>query len=77
LLYGLTLALLAGCPDPKGLGPNLDANIDYDTKKKVHDMAVTARKSAVEAINKEIAGDHKAAINLWGDVFGPNFPTYG
>lgn len=77
LLYGVTSAVLSGCPDPKNLGPNLDDDVSYDTKSKVHSASVSARQSAVNAINAEIAGDHKSAIGHWRLVFGPGFPQYG
>ena len=77
LLNALTSAVLSSCPDPKNLGPNLDAAVTHETKKKVSSAALSARQSAVAAINREIAGDHKAAISNWREIFGPAFPQYG
>ncbi|HEY3054105.1 MAG TPA: hypothetical protein VGK04_12030 [Thermoanaerobaculia bacterium] len=65
------------CPDPKGLGPNLDADISYETKKKVTDAMSEAARFASNADLMEGVGDQKSAIYWWGRVFGTDFPSYG
>jgi len=69
----LTLA----CPDPKGLGPALDANIDWETKSKVKTAMAEAAQSASYALMYKQQDKDKEAIYWWGQVFGGEFPNYG
>lgn len=68
--------LMASCADPKGLGPNLDANVDAETKNKVQAALNEAATHAGYALMYEQLKDDKNAIYWWGRVFGPEFPTY-
>ena len=65
------------CQDPKGLGPNLDANVDWDTKRKVIAALNDAATYAGYALMYEEQSDDKNAIYWWGRIFGTWFPTYG
>ena len=76
LLVGVKVTVLTTCPDPKGLGQTLDANVETETKRKVYNAANDAQQAALLAINAEIAGDHKTAIGHWRSVFGTTFPAY-
>ena len=69
--------LWASCPDPKGLGPKLDANVPYETKKKVADALNEGSQFAGYAIMYEKQANEKDAIYWWGRVFGSGFPSYG
>lgn len=69
--------LWLSCPDPKGLGPALDASVDYATKTKVADAMKEAATWAGYAIMYDGTSDPKNAIYWWGRVFGGAFPTYG
>lgn len=69
--------LLSSCPDPKGLGPDLDANIDWTIKQKVGDAMKEAWRDAWAANRYESEGKQKEAINSWRLVFGQEFPIYG
>jgi hypothetical protein len=71
----LATQILSSCPDPKGLGPNLDANVPWEVKRKVHQAANERAGYANQALEYEQKGDHKNAIKYWGLVF-PNFPAY-
>lgn len=72
----LAAQVVLACPDPKGLGPNLDAGVSWDTKNKVREAATKMVQYADWAIEYENKNEHKDAIMWWGFVF-PNFPTYG
>lgn len=72
----LATQVVQSCPDPKGLGGNLDAGISWETKRKVQEAATKRADYATWAIDYERKGDHKNAIMWWGYVF-PNFPSYG
>lgn len=65
------------CSDPKGLGPNLDANVPSETKTKVVDTMKNDSQSASYAIMYEGQSKDKDAIYWWGRVFGSGFPSYG
>ncbi len=69
--------LMSSYPDPKWLGPNLDDGIDYETKQKVRAKVDDAKTHGIAAAICENRGDQRGAIELWGDVFGRGFPTYG
>lgn len=69
--------LMSACPDPKGLGPNLDDGVDYAAKVSVRDKMREVAEYAGYALNYERAGHQETAIRHWRDVFGGEFPTYG
>ena len=69
--------LMNTCPDPKGLGPALDRNIDADTKNKVSSAMLDGNVRSQLALQKAAEGNVKEAIEWWGRLFGPEFPAYG
>lgn len=69
--------LTSSCPDPKGLGPDLDEDIERSTKEKVEEAMKKAADDAWYAVYYQQRGYQKDAINRWSDVFGPQFPSYG
>lgn len=69
--------LNTGCPDPKGLGPNLDIHVSVENKQKVDAALQEAAKRAGYALMYESQSDTKNAIYWWQQIFGANFPSYG
>ena len=69
--------LILDCPDPKGLGQSLDAQIDWETKSKVKTAMAEAAQSASYALMYKQQDKDKEAIYWWGQVFGGEFPNYG
>ncbi|BAY28161.1 hypothetical protein NIES2100_79900 (plasmid) [Calothrix sp. NIES-2100] len=69
--------LRTSCPDPKGLGPNLDASVDSSTKEKVAKAMSEASTWAGYALMYEAQSKHDEAIYWWQRVFGSQFPSYG
>lgn len=67
----------SSCPDPKGLGQNLDLEVSYETKQKVVNAIAEARQFADYALMYESQSNHKDAIYWWRRVFGSEFPEYG
>lgn len=65
------------CPDPKGLGPALDRDIEPVTKLKVSEAMKEAAQFASYATMYEGLDEHDSAIYWWGRIFGPDFPEYG
>jgi hypothetical protein len=72
----LHASILNSCPDPKGLGEDLDDAEDYDDRLKVWNVTSTMATYAANAIAAEQRDDDKAAIEWWQKVF-PGFPAYG
>jgi hypothetical protein len=72
----LQSAVLGSCPDPKGLGENLEVGVAWDKRVKVYSSAGQMAQYADEALSQEAKGDHKAAIGYWSRIF-PGFPAYG
>jgi len=72
----LRSAVLSSCPDPKGLGANLELAVGWDTRKKVSDVAGDMASYANMALDAENRSDHKTAIGYWAKIF-PSFPSYG
>jgi hypothetical protein len=70
-------ALWLDCPDPKGLGPNLDANVDGSTKLTVSKAMEAAAANANLALRAKAADRHQDAFTYWQHVFGSGFPKYG
>jgi len=75
--YWATVYIDWTCPDPKGLGPNLDANLDSTTRGKIKAAMQEAERDSQQALAHERRGETEAAINKWKRVFGPSFPSYG
>jgi len=65
------------CPDPKNLGPNLDANIASATKASFNEAVKKSSDNAWYAVYHEGNSNDKLAIEYWGKVFGSAFPSYG
>jgi hypothetical protein len=62
------------CPDPKGLGPDLDADVDLKTKAKLVQGFRRAAEISVCALDYELnKQDHAQAIIEWQKLFGPEF----
>ena len=69
-------ATLTTCPDPKGLGDNLEAGISWNIRQSVSEAARNMASYANIALDAENRSDHKTAIGNWSKIF-PNFPPYG
>ena len=70
-------ALWAPCPDPKGFGPPLDQEINWQTKHQVISAMQHAAHTAQRALRADHQGHTSAALNAWRHLFGSAFPLYG
>lgn len=68
--------VMLSCSDPKGLGPNLDGDVSWDTSLKVQKAANTRAQYADWALDYERQGNHIEAIKWWRYTL-PDFPLYG
>lgn len=62
--------------DSKNIEGNINT-LDSSQKYKLHLRSKNDCVKAFNAVQSERAGDVKKAINLWADIFGDDFPTYG
>lgn len=72
----LASAVMQDVQDPKAI----QGNINHFNWFERHDFANRANSDAgiaAQAWNAESSNDHKTAIRLWRDIFGPDFPAYG
>lgn len=65
------------CPDSKNLGPDLDEDVDMETKLKIARRMMQAAEISLKALEYELKNDHKNAILCWQKIFGIEFPDYG
>ena len=72
----LATNILFDCPDPKGLGDNLNHSASWEERTKVSNVAKTMAAYARIAMQHEKDKNEKLAIETWQKVF-PNFPAYG
>ena len=70
-------ALWLSCPDPKDLGPNLDADVLGADKLKIAGAMKAAAGYARQALAAQAADNAKEAFSCWQRVFGSEFPKYG
>src|SRR5690606_26086338 len=63
--------LTSSCDDPKGLGPQLDEGVDWNTKTKIGNAMNEAAQRAGYAQMYDQQFKHKDAIYWWREVFGP------
>jgi hypothetical protein len=62
-------------PDPAGVGPNVDDEMDRDAKARAVVALVEAEKACTRAIQLERGGNNGGAIAEWRALFGPLFPA--
>jgi hypothetical protein len=62
--------------DPKGIQDDINS-VPYEDRVKISDRAAKDHQKASEARGLETAGDHKASISKWSELFGSEFPVYG
>ena len=70
-------ALWVSCPDPKGFGPPLDEEIDWQTKQQVVSAMQHAALAAQRAVLADQQGHTSVALQEWRHLFGSTFPPYG
>lgn len=62
--------------DPKGIQGDIN-NLDLLERLKISKRAEQDSNKALAALVHEVNGEPEKAINLWAEVFGSEFPTYG
>lgn len=75
ILEYIHTAIFHPVDDPKRIQGNIN-HLSYEDKDKISKRAHLDYLKAIEAIALEEKNDHKLSIFKWGEIFGPNFPTY-
>lgn len=75
-LNHIASAILNSVQDPKQVQEDINS-LSWDDRVKISNRATDDASKASSARVAETRGDHKEAIRIWRDVFGPAFPTYG
>lgn len=73
VLRSLQQGVTQKCPDPAGLGPDLDATWTSTERQRAQAALAEAVSSASRAIAWERAGDHAQASQSWRALFGSQF----
>jgi hypothetical protein len=76
VLNHVSQSVMSSVRDPKGIQGNIN-NGSWENRRKIASRASSDATIAAKAYRKESRDDHEAAIRLWGDIFGPDFPNYG
>jgi hypothetical protein len=63
--------------DPSDLGVDLSTYLRPSDRAELAEPISFARDRADRAVVAEQAGRHEEAVNLWREIFGPEFPTFG
>ena len=73
----LRKAVFKPCPDPKGMGPDLDLGVDWLRRTQFSKNARTAEIDAWAANNAAREGETEMAFVWWQRLFGDTFSGYG
>ncbi len=76
LLLHLADRVLHGCPDPAGLGPNVDQGMDIEARTKIRQVLLTWVRGAEQGLKARERQDLAAAHTAWSALFGPLYPAY-
>tara|TARA_R110002051_G_scaffold113720_1_gene186250 strand:- start:967 stop:1950 length:984 start_codon:yes stop_codon:yes gene_type:complete len=75
--YYLISAIFGSVYDPKGFQGDMNT-FTFPEKEAISRKADWAYGKAKVAVDAELIDkDQKKSINLWGEIFGANFPSYG
>lgn len=69
----LASAVMKPCPDPAGLGPDLDAKLSSSERAAARDLLQRAATVAAHAVFHEGTGNAAGAVTSWQQLLGPDF----
>ncbi len=76
VLTHIATAILSSVQDPKRIQGDIN-DLAWSERVAISSSAREHAEKASRARAAENAGDHKSSINIWREIFGSNFPTYG
>jgi predicted nucleotidyltransferase len=75
LFVSLESGINSRCPDPAGLGPDIDKDLSSVERQQARQMLQTAAQTARAAVQREEQGHYQEAWKLWRSLLGPEFPA--
>ena len=76
VLRSISSAIFLSIPDPKRIQGDLN-HLTSEERLEISAKAIADLKIGGEARSAEEKDDHRTAIRLWAQVFGPDFPAFG
>ena len=76
LLAHLADRVLRACPEPAGLGPNIDQGMTSEERGKICREIQQWMRHADQALDAARRGDVAAAHRSWSSLFGPLYPAF-
>ncbi len=73
----LAASVLDSCPEPAGIGPNIDAGMSQEVRTNIRTALTQAAKAATQAVVHEGAGRIKEAHGIWHGLLGAVYPESG
>jgi len=61
------------CPDPAGLGPDIDQGMDPNRRTQTSERLLGAARKAGNALKAEKDGELAKAHEIWGELLGPDY----
>lgn len=77
LFEGLASRVLVPCPDPAGLGPDVDLRMTITQRTRAQKLLIAAGETARSAVNAAGDGNTETAHHHWRQVFGSRYPEAG
>lgn len=75
-LFGhMAQAVLSTCPNPVGVGPNIDAGMTQPERSKVWQKLQEAERTAARALQLDAAAQTAGAHELWKSLFGSAYKS--
>lgn len=77
LFAHLADAVIRACPDPAGVGPNIDAGMNSEERGRIQKALREAAGQAQRAVELERLGRTEEAHSLWRGLLGADYPEKG
>jgi hypothetical protein len=71
----LSRQVLLKCPDPAGVGPNIDDGATPSERQRRQELFLTLAQKASNALAYEKRNELDLAHNAWRELFGPRWPA--
>lgn len=69
----ISIKILDNIEDPKGIQGNINT-LEWEDRNKIFTFFSKKADEAWNAVMQRINGNEQAAIDIWGDIFGEDFP---
>ena len=69
----ISIKILDNIEDPKGIQGTINT-LEWEDRNKIFTFFSKKADEAWNAVMQRINGNEQAAIDIWGDIFGEDFP---